>query len=293
MSSFWGVDIGGSTVVIGRLGEDGRFVRSSVLDNTGGYDPGRVLAEVSSAILSEDRSPLGIGVGIAGLVDREAGILHFSPNLPSWNGLDVAGTLSGISGTRVIVDNDCNVFAWGALAAGRIPPRGTSLMITIGTGIGGTIIFDGRIAYGTGFAGEFGHMPVEAEGIPCPCGSRGCWEVYAAKNALVRYNLREGGLCRDPEGISALARSGDGAAVSAFGELGRWLGIGLSGLANCFSPTGFFLAGGLTGSWDLFEAAAHREYSSRCRHPWCIHILDSPSDAGAAGAAMMARDFLP
>lgn len=293
MSSFWGVDIGGSTVVIGRLDGDGRFVRTAVLDNTGGGDPGRMLAEVSSAILAEDRSPLGIGVGVAGLVDREAGVLHFSPNLPSWSGLDVAGVLSGISGSRVIVDNDCNVFAWGALATGRIPLRGIGLMITIGTGIGGTIIFDGRIAYGTGFAGEFGHMPVEAEGEPCTCGSRGCWEMYAAKSALVRYHLREGGRCRDPEGITTLARSGEGAALSACSELGRWLGTGLAGLANCFSPKGFFLAGGLAGSWDLFEAAARREYSSRCRHPWCVSILDSPSDAGAAGAAMMARDCMP
>lgn len=293
MSSFWGIDIGGSTVVVGRLEEDGCFVRTAVLDNTGGLDPVRVLAAASSAILAEDPSPRGIGVGIAGLVDREAGILHFSPNLPSWGGLDVAGELSGISGSRVIVDNDCNVFAWGALATGRIPPLGTSLMITIGTGIGGSIVFDGRIAYGTGFAGEFGHMPVEAEGVPCACGSRGCWEMYAAKSALVRYNLREGGRCRDPEGISALARSGDRAALSACSELGRWLGTGLAGLANCFSPCGFYLAGGLTGSWDLFEPAARREYSSRCRHPWCVNLLDSPSDAGAAGAAMMARDSLP
>jgi len=290
-SLWWGIDIGGTTSVVGSLSADG-FRVSTVIPTRPADGPKALLERVASVIGSEGPAAAGVGVGIAGLVDRARGLLRFSPNLPGWGGLEVRDLLQSLCGIPVVVDNDCNVLAWGAVSEGRVPRTGLQLVLTIGTGIGGTIVQDGQVLYGTGLAGEFGHMPVEASGLQCPCGSTGCWERYAGLAALLRYCLEEGCPIGDSREAARLARAGDTRCIAAFAEFGRWLGIGMAGLANCFSPEGFFLAGGLAGTWDLFEGAASRTYCSRCAHPWSVEIVEAAAEAGAAGAAMLARDHL-
>jgi glucokinase len=275
---------------MGFLDDSGAFERCCVIPNSMAREPAAILEEAASLLLANDPHPGGVGIGVAGLVDHASGILHFSPNLLSWGNLHLAEEFSRLSRAPVVVDNDCNVFAYGAVAGGLIPRSGVNIMLTLGTGIGGTIVVDGRIIYGTGFAGEMGHMPVDADGIECPCGSRGCWELYAAKSALIRYYSALGGRESEPVEIAGLARAGGESARSAFGELGKWFGTGLAGLANIFSPSGFYIGGGLTGAWDLFSEPARIEYGLRCRHPWVVHVLQFHSEAGASGAAMMARD---
>jgi glucokinase len=232
-------------------------------------------------------------VGIAGLIDRAGGTLVFSPNLGGWDGLEVASSLRARTGASVVVDNDCNAFAFGAVESGLMPRTGLQVFITIGTGIGGTIVVDGSILYGTGFAGEFGHMAVEASGMPCPCGSTGCWERYAGRAALIRYYLDgdPAGMSvePDPREIAGLAGKGDRKALEAFDTFGTWIGRGLANLANCLSPEGFFVAGGLTNALPLYAASAEAEYRSRCRHPWNLSVIPGSTEAGARGAALMAR----
>jgi glucokinase len=290
-SSWWGVDIGGTTTVVGFLSDSG-FKVASVIATSPAEGPQSLLCRVASVISAEDPSARGVGVGIAGLVDRSRGLLHLSPNLPGWEELAVADELGSLCRIPVVVDNDCNVFAWGALRTGQIPPEGLMTVLTIGTGIGGTIVLDGRIVYGTGFAGEFGHMPVEASGLQCACGSTGCWERYAALSALLRYCLKEGANVSGSREAAELARRGDTRCMRAFAEFGHWLGLGMAGLANCLSPDGFYIAGGLAATWDLCEGAASKTYGSRCTHLWNVRVIDGAAEAGAAGAAMLARDSL-
>ena len=290
-NSWWGVDIGGTTSIIGCLSGDG-FKVVSVIPTSPASGPQSLLGRVADVVNSEDRSAKGIGVGIAGLVDRSRGLLHFSPNLPGWSDLDVSSGLGSLAGVPVVVDNDCNVFAWGALRTGQIPSEGLQVVLTIGTGIGGTIVLDGRIAYGTGFAGEFGHMTVESSGLQCPCGSTGCWERYAGLAALLRYCLDERATVSDTHHAAELARRGDTRCIAAFARFGHWLGLGMASLANCLSPGGFFLAGGLAATWDLCEGAASKTFGSRCMHAWNVRVIDGAAEAGAAGAAMLARDSL-
>ncbi len=243
--SIWGIDIGGSTIILGRLCK-GDFQVVKVMRMNPGSEPDNVLESICSEIRSADPSPHRAGIGIAGLVMADRGILVHSPNLPLWRNCPVGRITGELLECPVAVDNDCNVFALGAIDSGRIPREGLWLMVTLGTGIGGTIVNDGRIIYGTGFAGEFGHMTVEANGLPCPCGSRGCWERYAAAGALLNYFTGEGGDPGiDPRGVFDLARSGQDAARKAFRRFGQWLGVGIANLYQCFSPEGIFLAGGL------------------------------------------------
>ncbi len=283
--------MGGTTTVIGRLCEDG-FSVVEVLATDPSDSPEALLSAVAAVVRREDPSPAGLGMGIAGLVARDRGVLLSSPNLPEWSDYPLLEELGELFSCPLAVDNDTNTFARAAIERGDVPYAGLWLVLTLGTGIGGTVVLDGNILYGTGFAGEFGHMSVEADGLPCPCGSMGCWERYAASPSVMRYFERAGGnrTAGDTRDVARLAAAGDRPAVRAFSEHGRWLGIGLANLAHCLSPAGMVLGGGLAGAAPLFLGAARREYRMRCPHRWNVSIIAGGSQAGAAGAALLGRD---
>lgn len=286
----WGVDIGGSTTILGYL-DNNDFKTVSTLQTIPSEGPEKLLTRIKRTILNIDDSPRSIGAGIAGLVDRKNGILIHSPNLVNWGRFPLQEKLIDIFRCSVVIENDCNTFAIRALDSGEIPSDGLSLLITLGTGIGGTIIHNGTILYGTGYAGEFGHMTVNVSGEACPCGSRGCWERYASAEALVRYFKRAGSDSKyaDPRKIARYAETGNENALKAFDEFGVWVGIGLANLAHCLSPSGIFLAGGLVKTFDLFIEQARHEFNRRCPYEWNVSALSSCSDAGAEGAAIMGR----
>ncbi len=287
--TYWGIDVGGSYAKVGCItGNSFRIIETFPTGES--CHPEGLLKRISELILEGNTKPAAVGLGTAGLIDRPAGgVIRFSPNLPLWNSVNAGEILRNHLKVPVVVDNDCNVFAIGAINSGLIPSEGLWLFITLGTGIGGALINQGDIIYGTGYSGEFGHTTVREGGIPCPCGSDGCWERYAGKNALKWYYTRLTGQRVSPRDMALLASGGDIPAREAFREYGRWVGIGLANLANCFSPTGFFIGGGLSPTLNHFESSARREYKKRCRHQWNIHLLKDSPAAGAYGAASMAR----
>lgn len=287
--SYWGIDVGGTCAKIGCI-TDGVFRIVDIFSTGENCQPTGLLERISELILSEDARPAAVGLGTAGLIDRPAGgVIRFSPNLPLWNGINAGEILRTYLKVPVTVNNDCNVFAIGAINSGQIPSEGLWLFITLGTGIGGAIINQGSIVYGTGYSGEFGHSTVREGGIPCPCGSDGCWERYAGKKAMEWYYTRLTGKKASSREMSLLASQREIPAMEAFREYGRWIGIGLANLANCFSPTGFFVGGGLSVTMNHFEASAMQEYKKRCKHQWNVSLLEDSPSAGAFGAASMAR----
>ncbi len=211
------MDIGGTTTILGYIDNDG-YRTVSTLQTIPSEGPEKLLARISRIISNIDDSPVSIGAGIAGLVDRENGVLINSPNLVNWGKFPLRDRLIEMFRCPAVIDNDCNAFAIRAIDSGEIPSDGLSLLITLGTGIGGTIIHRGTILYGTGYAGEFGHMTVNAFGELCQCGSRGCWERYAAAEALVQYFKRAGSDSEhtDPRIITQLAKDGNENALKAF-----------------------------------------------------------------------------
>ncbi len=285
---FWGIDIGGTYAKVGCI-VDNAFRMVETLPTGESCEPEKLLNTISDVILGYGTLPAAVGLGVAGLVNRSSGgTIRFSPNLPLWNNVSAGNILESRVGVSVVVDNDCNAFAIGAVSSGLIPSEELWLLVTFGTGIGGTIINRGAVQYGTGYSGEFGHMTVKEGGIPCLCGSNGCWERYAGKKALEWYYTTITERKRSPLEISQLASKGDLPAKEAFREYGRWIGLGLANLAKCFSPAGFFIAGGLSATLNHFEEAAYQEYTSRCSHTWAVTVLEDSPNAGAFGAASMA-----
>jgi glucokinase len=244
-------------------------------------EPGTVLAEgrvrtpdggaglvgtLLDLVATLEPEPASIGVGVPGLVDR-AGVLHMGPHLREMHEVPLARLLEERSGVATTVDNDANCHALGELGSGAAVGATEALMVTFGTGIGAGIISSGRLLRGAhGFAGEPGHMVVDPNGPPCPCGKRGCWERFASGTGLSRLGRDAAGAGRlegamalaggDPEAIrgehvTAAARAGDGDAQAVLDELAYWIALGLANLVNILDPSLIVIGGGLVEAADL------------------------------------------
>ncbi len=272
-----GVDIGGTKVVAGLVTEEG-----TILDTRRRATPGRDVAAVEDTIvevvqelvaLADGREVEAVGVGAAGFVSADGSTVLFSPHL-AWRREPLRDKLIGRLGRSVLVDNDANGAGWAEyrFGVGRGQPR--LVCITLGTGIGGALVFDGKLDRGlNGMAGEFGHMIIMPGGHRCECGNRGCLEQYASGNALGR-EARELAASGSPMGADLLARAGgdptrivgalvteaaragDPAAVEIFAEVGHWLGVGLANICAALDPSMFVIGGGVSEAGDLLLDAA-------------------------------------
>ncbi len=245
-----GIDVGGTKMLALLVSASGEVLAEQRIDTPArGPDLLAALAELASQLTSlvdVDVSPVvGIGVGVPGLVDTE-GVLRFAPNLLGANGTAVRAGLMEILGEplHVAVDNDANCAMTGERAFGSAVGSDDTLLVTVGTGIGGAMVTGGRLLRGAhNFAGEIGHLVVDPHGPPCPCGKRGCWERFASGSGLGRLarEAAEAGHVRtvvemaggDPHAVSgehvvAAALEGDAEATAVLSEFAWWLGLGLA-----------------------------------------------------------------
>jgi glucokinase len=261
--------------------------------------------------VAEGETIKAIGVAAAGFVDAPGERVVFAPHLP-WRDDDLRGRLAERWGTPVVLDNDANCTAVAEATFGAAGGEGTGLVVTMGTGIGGAVLVDGRVLRGrNGLAGEFGHMQVVPDGQPCECGGRGCWEQYASGNALVRYARARIGLelsvlaeaCGgDPARLTGpmvtdAAADGDLVARQAFGSVGHWLGVGLANLVAALDPHRIVVGGGVSAAGDrlLDPARAELERSVvAAGHRVVPPVLAARMgpEAGVVGAAELARRSL-
>jgi len=307
-----GIDVGGTKINAFRVARDG-----SILDRSNAPTPAddeeatlATMIELASSLRTPD--VLAIGVGAAGMVDATEGVLRFAPNL-AWRDLPIAARMRDALGLPCQVDNDASMAAYGEFRFGAGRGYRHLLLVTVGTGIGGGIVSDGRLFRGSnGFAAEIGHVIVEPGGPLCGCGNRGCWEQVAAGRAIDRMGREEarehehsalrrlaGG---DPAKVTGAlvteaARNDDDAAKAILAEVGRRLGEGLAGLVNILDPQIVVIGGGAIVAGDLLleparasflEAVEAPEY--RPRVP--IVAAQLANDAGAVGAAALALEEL-
>ena len=220
----------------------------------------------------------------------------FAPHL-SWRGEPLQDVLARRLGLPVVVDNDANAAAHAETRFGAARGKSHAVCVTLGTGIGGAVVVDGRVMRGAhGLAGEFGHMQVVPDGRLCECGQVGCWEQYCSGKALARAVAEAGAGPRPASGpdITRAAAAGEPWALAAFDEVGRWLGVGLAGLVSAFDPEVVVVGGGLSDAGDLLLAPARSALAART--PGRGHRPDVPllraelgSEAGFIGAADLAR----
>ena len=291
----------------------------SVRNLSRGTTPGRLatpeaVEESLAAVVARaaaGRPLAAVGVAAAGFVDASGSRVMFAPHLP-WRGEDVRARVSERIGVPVLLENDatCAAHAEASYGAGR--DASSLVLVTLGTGIGGAFVLDGRVWRGaSGMAGEFGHMQVVPDGAPCECGRRGCWEQYSSGSALVRDARSRLGteptvlseLCDgDPDRltgpmVTAAAADGDLVARGAFTRIGEWLGVGLANLVAALDPALLVVGGGVSEAGDrLLEPARESLARSLVGVGHRVVPLVVPAalgpQAGLIGAASLARTAL-
>jgi glucokinase len=290
-----GVDLGGTNLRIAAVSTDGKLLEKITLTVKLALGRDHVIGEMCDAIqrLSDkyraDGRFIGAGIGVPGIIDVENGMMRKSANLPGWSDYPVRDVIERRLGTRIFLDNDANMAALGEKWLGAARDADNMAMITLGTGIGGAIILNGKIFYGmSGMAGEFGHVTVEPDGVPCGCGNHGCAERYASATAVVRMAreaIASGGapaLTRlaasdqefSAESIYRLAIEGDADAQRIFNRFGEVLGILLAGLVNILDLDMFVIGGGVVSAWDAFAPKMFAELRERS----LVYAAGAPED---------------
>ena len=307
-----GVDAGGTKLLAGALEDDGRL-HHRVHRLWGGGDRDQVLATMVEAV-DEVRSAAGgaaaVGFGIPSLVDFATGRSVSSVHLPL-DGVPFRDVMRERLGVPVRVDNDVNLAALAEHRLGAARGARYAVMLTLGTGIGGAILIDGRLYRGAdGAAGELGHMTVDYDGPPCQgnCKNRGCLEVLASGTAIGHEGERVAGelpgsaLSRavaqgvpiTGEFVTDLALRGDLEAQEVLALVGSRLGAGLVGIVNALNPDVVVIGGGASRAGDLLLDPARRVVAQRALRPSrdTARIVQAAfgEEAGVVGAALFARE---
>jgi glucokinase len=290
-----GVDLGGTNLRIAAISTDGQLIEKITLGVKVALGRDHVIGEMCDAIqrLTEKYRGsgrfVGAGIGVPGIIDMETGMMRKSANLPGWADYPVRDEIERRLGARVFLENDANVAALGEKWLGAARDVDNMAMVTLGTGIGGAIILNGKIFYGmNGMAGEFGHVTIEPDGVPCGCGNHGCAERYASATGVVRMAREaiESGQApalakaasSDAEfsakSIYNLAIQGNADAQQIFQRFGSALGMLLADLVNVLNLDMFVIGGGVISAWDAFTPTMFAELRERS----LVYAATAPDD---------------
>ena len=307
MATTIGIDLGGTKLLAVRM------VNNEVVDEVRVSTPAEAdrlsaaAVEASRAVWTEDVG--GIGIGVAGLVQYPEGVFVWGPHVAGTR-VPVRADVEAAMGVPVVVDNDANTGAWGEYLLGAGKGSDSMLLVTLGTGIGGAMVVNGKLHRGRSFAGEFGHMRYEPNGLQCDCGKRGCWETVASGPALIRLATEH--ITRNPTGplahtlgtgditgemVTAAAAGGDEIARGLVAQVGAAFGEGLCSLIAAFDPDVIVVGGGLGSVGEGILAPARRVaanllHGGTHRDLPPIVVAGLGPQAGAIGAALMAEDLV-
>jgi glucokinase len=298
MNSFAiGVDLGGTNLRIAAVDTKG-----AVLDR---ISTGAEVARGRDYVLDEmcknvralaakfggEAHIMGIGIGVPGIIDRRTGLVRESPNLPGWHDYPVRDEIELRLRTRVILENDANAAALGEKWLGVACQVNDVCMLTLGTGVGGGLVLQGRLWSGmTGMAGELGHTTVDPQGVKCGCGNRGCLEQYASATAVKRMAeeaIAQGeaaalarAMTQNPalsaQAIYQMAIQGDHAAIDIFRRVGHALGVALANMINVFNLPMYVIGGGVANAWEAFAPTMMDEVQNRS----FVYVATLPDNAG-------------
>ena len=306
-----GVDVGGTNLRVGIVDGRGTVLAERRTPSPASAD---ALVDAIAVHLAELRGEVdapvtAIGVGIAGLVDRD-GVLHYAPNLPQYLDVPLRRLLTERLDLPAVVDNDANAAAWGEVQHGAAEGHDHALVFTLGTGVGGGIISDGRLLRGAhGFAGEVGHWQLDPHGPKCACGQIGHWEAFASGTGLGRAAREAAADGRAPsvlaraggrvdavrsEHAAESATAGEADGVALIEAYAHHVALGFAGLANVFDPDIVVVSGGLVELGEVLLGPVRRIFAAqlegarqRPEVPVVAAVLGDA--AGVVGAAALAR----
>jgi len=309
-----GVDLGGTNIAVGLVNEEMEIVVKKSLP-TGADRPaeeivGDIATLCKNVCAEKGITPCdveSIGIASPGIADNETGMVVYANNLPFLH-FPIAKLLAEkVGNSNIHVANDANAAAWGEAVAGAAKGTKNSIMITLGTGVGGGIILNDEIYCGFNCAGgELGHIVIQVDGAPCSCGRRGCWEAYSSATALIRMTNEKIEECRktgrksimlDAPRVSGRTacdamRAGDEAGKEVYDTYVKYLASGLATIINIFQPEVISLGGGVSNEGQslidsLLPLVRAEQYGGGLVPLTEIRIAKLGNDAGIIGAAML------
>ncbi|MBI4706536.1 MAG: ROK family protein [Candidatus Omnitrophica bacterium] len=296
------IDLGGTNLRIALVDKDlqikDRFVLCTPVFTTKQSLISAVVSSINKIISTNHLTKsdvLGIGLGLPGPIDYKNGIVHFFPNIPGWKNVLLKDNLETKLGIKVFVDNDAKVMT---LAESRIgAARGAKhvVCVTLGTGVGGGLILDGKLfRASTNATGELGHIPINETGPKCNCGGIACLEAYIGNKRILQQAEKIFKKKITLEQLSALARKGNLNAIKIWKDVGRILGVALSGVVNLLSPDCIVIGGGVANAGKVLfdqvrETILERAMSVQAKHVK-IYKAALGKDAGLIGAAILVRE---
>ncbi|MEJ7617873.1 MAG: ROK family protein [Pyrinomonadaceae bacterium] len=306
-ANFIGVDISGATLHAALVTSEGNIVgrREAVIERA---EIASQMVQVASELREGNAEVKALGIGIPGLVNSSTDRVAVSFGLPSLVRDDFRDELSRATGLTVELENDANAAAYGEYIAGAGRGSGSMFYITIGNGVGGALILDGKLWLGaSGYAGEFGHITIDPEGIECTCGNIGCLETVASAPNIVRraherlYRDNTSSLSRlamnrdfTAADVAREALNGDDFAAMMIERTGKYIGTTVAAVVNLLNVERIVLGGDVMEAGELMINPIIRETSRRsfkpCFEATQIVAATLGSDAVAIGAAMLARD---
>lgn len=311
-----GVDLGGTNIVSAIVNYQGEIVNSlkvpTLAERGKEATIKKIIEAIHKNIVQSSVAPdniIGIGIGAPGPLDIKRGIINFAPNLPGWRDVPLRKILEDEFNIKVVLENDANAAAWGERYFGAGQGVNNLVCFTLGTGIGGGIIIDGKIYHGNNYgAAELGHMTVNKDGPRCNCGNYGCLEAYSSATGIknrIKNRIKEGikskflNFDNDDELFESLrlklifetARKGDKLTKSVVEEAISYLGIAIANIANILNPEMVVLVGGITNEGDKLLIPLKREVRKRAFYSnyksLKIVIGKLDGNAGVLGAAAL------
>jgi glucokinase len=306
-----GVDLGGTNIKIGIVTDKGKLIKKTSIKTEAEGGPKKVVSNIIKGIneilLKNKYKIKGIGIGCPGVVSIKKGIVENAPNLPGWKNIKLGPIIKNKIDYKVHLENDANAAAIGELIFGAGKKLDSFIMVTLGTGVGGGIVFNKKIFRGEfGAAGEIGHISIDVNGPKCNCGSTGCIEAYAGNSYLkeqIRSELKNypdskvWKLIQDdlanvsPRIIQAAAEKKDVYANFVIERMGKQLGAALASLSNLLDISTFIIGGGVAGFGKPLFDSTRITIAQRVLLPLRQRVLVIPAmlqnEAGIKGASSL------
>lgn len=265
-----GIDLGGTNIKVGIVDEQNNIIAAAKRKTFSQRPWQEIAADIAGCVLdavSEAKTDLSqcekIGIGCPGTTNAETGVVVYANNFNGWVNIPLGEYLHNKLKLPVSLSNDANCAALGEYVAGAAKSYKSTVLITLGTGVGGGVVFDGKIFEGGNPGGaELGHCIIVADGEQCTCGAKGCWEAYSSATALIREAKAKALACPDSllfklcegdiENMNGIipfkaARENDAVALEVIEQYVQWLGIGLVNMSNIFRPDVILISGGICG----------------------------------------------
>lgn len=309
---FAGIDLGGTNIAVAVVDENGK-VYGRAKKKTNAPRPYNEIFDDMASCAVEAAKASGIsldeieavGIGCPGSIDKKTGVIEFANNLEFYD-VPIVSYMEKALGKKVYVENDANAAAWGEFLAGSGKEYNSMVMITLGTGVGSGIIYDGRLLCGAfGKGAEVGHMSLISGGEKCTCGRRGCFEAYASATALIRQTKEAmrlnpdsamwkicGGKLSNADGRTAFLAKSDKAAKEVVKKYLGYLSDGVVDVINIIQPELLCIGGGISHEGEKLLAPIERRikkesYARYSKEQTKITIASLGNDAGIIGAALL------